>query len=113
MTSSHDDIEQLKSLQKDATARRSARKKRRTTARTAAQTESVSPPETKNEAEAEADNVTLDPILENVGAAINNFSEQFEDIVQELEDVTIQRPLLAVLTAFSVGIIFGQLFSRK
>jgi ElaB/YqjD/DUF883 family membrane-anchored ribosome-binding protein len=38
---------------------------------------------------------------------------QIEKVLQQLEGIVRERPALAVLTAFSVGIFVGRLFARK
>jgi hypothetical protein len=42
-----------------------------------------------------------------------NISMEFESVLHELEAVATERPALALLVAFSVGVIVGQIFSRR
>ena len=52
--------------------------------------------------------------------AVSQSEKGFHDIaghlemyLKEIEDVAIERPALALLAAFAVGVIVGQLYSRK
>jgi ElaB/YqjD/DUF883 family membrane-anchored ribosome-binding protein len=38
---------------------------------------------------------------------------QLEKYLKEIEEVARERPALALLTAFAIGVVVGQLFSRK
>jgi len=44
---------------------------------------------------------------------IGEFAQQLETFMKEAEAAAIERPALALLAAFSLGIIVGQIFSRK
>ncbi|MGW8194222.1 MAG: hypothetical protein ACWGOX_08155 [Desulforhopalus sp.] len=42
-----------------------------------------------------------------------DLTRHFESFVVEVEDLARERPVLAILGAFTLGIIVGQMFSRK
>jgi len=44
---------------------------------------------------------------------IGEFALQVETFMKEAEAAAIERPALALLAAFSLGIIVGQMFCRK
>lgn len=44
---------------------------------------------------------------------IEGLTEQLHDVVQDLEQAAIERPVLALLAAFGIGVIVGQLLARK
>jgi ElaB/YqjD/DUF883 family membrane-anchored ribosome-binding protein len=45
--------------------------------------------------------------------ALHNLAVRIETATTELEDVTRKRPIAALLTAVTVGIVIGQILSRK
>ena len=49
----------------------------------------------------------------NTEQTIGEFALQIEQFMKEAEAAAIERPALALLTAFSLGIIVGQIFSRR
>ena len=44
---------------------------------------------------------------------IEGLTEQLQSLVQDLEEAAVERPALALLAAFGIGVIVGQLLSRK
>ena len=50
---------------------------------------------------------------ESTEQTIGEFAQQVETFMKEAEAAAIERPALALLAAFSLGIIVGQMFSRK
>ena len=50
---------------------------------------------------------------ESTEQTIGEFALQVETFMQEAEAAAIERPALALLAAFSLGIIVGQMFSRR
>jgi hypothetical protein len=113
VANSETDIEELQKLQQEASERRAQRDKDRSAASQAeahqAAGESVEP-------EAESP-ITADPGSAGGGAEASlvspGLTEQFETMLEELEEAASERPALALLTAFSLGVIVGQLFSRR
>ena len=113
MTNSKSDIEELKNLQREATEQRAKRKRTRSTAR---QTEG------QQSAAAEAHSAATKTVVEDSASeaqaheaeeAIQDLAGQIETAVTRLEETASERPALALLAAFSLGVIVGQLFSRR
>ncbi len=44
---------------------------------------------------------------------IHDYAVQIESVVKEMEDAAKERPVLALLAAFTIGIVIGQIFSRR
>ena len=113
MTNSKSDIEELKDLQREATARRAARKKPRSTIKQeqaqqseAAETHTATTKSTADDSASEAQSYEAEK-------TIQDFAGQIESVVKEMEEAANDHPALALLAAFSLGIIVGQLFSRR
>lgn len=113
MASSETEIEELRKLQQAASERRAQRNKDRSAA---SEEETSKAADEPVESEAEA------PITADTGSAGGgaeaalpspDLSEQFESLLQQLEEAASERPALALLAAFSVGVIVGQLFPRR
>ena len=50
---------------------------------------------------------------ESTEQTIGEFAQQVETFMKEAEAAAIERPALALLAAFSLGIIVGQMFCRR
>ena len=113
MTKSKSDLEELNKLQREAAELRAERKRSRSTAKGAE--------EKPSESTDDRNTATTPPMQDSVddaqGAAsdkvIEDFADQIESIAKKLEEAAIERPALALLAAFSLGIIVGQIFSRR
>ena len=117
MTSSETDLEELKALQREAAALRSQRQQE---CSTAAQTEgqddgavSVEAAQSLPEAEPAADNESLEEVIAASATTLEDLNIDFNAILKDMEDAARERPVLALVAAFSLGIVVGQLFSRK
>jgi hypothetical protein len=113
VTNSETDIEELQKLQREASARRAQRHEERSAAREAeahqtADEAADSAAENPPAAAPESDQSGVEAELPAPA-----LSQQFETFLEELEEAAKERPTLALLAAFSVGVIVGQLFSRK
>ena len=51
--------------------------------------------------------------LEDQRAFVGGLTGQVEDFISELEEAAAERPALALLAAFGIGIFVGQLLSRR
>lgn len=123
MTDSKIDIDELKELQREAAEQRAEREKQRKSAEKAKQARQAekenlqqsaaaaaarndsaesADPEESGDAQASAEEVT-----------IQEFVDQLGSVVVQIENAARERPALALLTAFTVGIIVGRVFSRK
>ena len=105
------EIEELQRMQREASKRRAERHEEQLAAKeaTARQTEGEqaagensgagAPPNESDSAE--------------VGLPSAVLSDKLGSLLEELEETAREHPALALLAAFSLGVIAGQLFSRK
>jgi hypothetical protein len=103
------EIEELQKIQREATERRAERAKGHLADEEAKVSQSAG---------AQPDSPLTDaPPGGNVSAAIERASpglgDQLGSLLEELEDAARDHPALALLATFSLGVIVGQLFSRK
>ncbi|MGB5280228.1 MAG: hypothetical protein WBM38_04775 [Arenicellales bacterium] len=128
---SQSDIEELKNMQREASEQRDKRKKERATAsKTAQQRSSASQSQAASTKSAENDQANdNDAQTENMKSAeddqnskvqteeaeqaIQDIAGNIETLVKKLEATASERPVLTIMAAFSLGIIVGQLFSRR
>lgn len=104
MTHSNDELEELERLKHVASERRASRAGHASKEKTAKKT-----PSAENIAE---DN--QDPLAASKSAAIvDKLSDQVETIFGEIGEVSRERPLLALVSAFALGVLVGHLFSRR
>jgi len=113
MTNSKSDIEELKDLQREVTEQRAKRTRHRSTARQTGSKESA-----VSEARAASMNTATDDSAGAVRAheaekAIQDLSGQIETAIKTIEETASERPALALMAAFTIGIIVGQLISRR
>ncbi len=125
MVNPKSDIDELKNLQREAREQRAKRKKPRPTPgktedqeSAAAETRTAAKaPAADSVSEAQAHDVEEDSSTEEQAheteEAIQDLAGQIETAVTKLEETASERPVLALLAAFSLGIIVGQLFSRR
>ncbi|TWT81298.1 hypothetical protein CA13_27490 [Planctomycetes bacterium CA13] len=112
MTKSKNEIDELKALEREAAKRRPPQKRSRSSARTP-----VSPSQTETATDAAIDPVPKAP--EDVEQAteteetLYELAEQIEFVVKEMEQAARERPAIALLSAFAVGIVVGQIFARR
>jgi len=93
MTSSKDDIEEVTRLRQEAEKLR------------------TKPEEAAPAAEPRPE--TMDARSTGTGEAGHSPGLQIEKILEQLEEIVRERPALALLTAFSVGLFVGRLFARR
>ena len=119
MTETQNDLEELKNLQREAAAGRAEREQQRSTANerdpavAAPATKMPKSTETPPPAEAAAPADTLIQPATAADEAVEDFANQIGGFVKDMEEAASERPVLALLAAFSVGVIVGQLFSRR
>ena len=108
MSDASDKSEELKTLQREAAELQESRKR-------------ANSEEVKGSEEPPVDMTEKGPIKETVDseAAVavddenHDVAGQLEAYLNELEEVALERPVLALLVTFSLGVIVGHLFSRK
>jgi hypothetical protein len=112
MASSQSDIDELKNLQREATELRVKRDRAGTTGSPAVEQAS----ETTQEANGEQPQNQKPAAPEQspeTDEAIRKLAVKIDSAVEELEEAARERPALALLAAFTVGVVVGQLFSRR
>lgn len=111
MTSSNSGVSELRTLQVEAEGLKSRRKESpsRKTSETKQQAEPLEDVEKKQFSQDEA----IGEQSIETDNAVHDLAVQLEHILKEMEEAATERPALALLTAFAVGVIVGQLFSRR
>jgi hypothetical protein len=109
------EIEELQQIQREASERRAERDRERleTSEAKLRQTEqelSETGPGTETPS---ASTPAGGDVAAEAEGPIPAFSHQLGSLLEELEEAARERPAVALLAAFSLGVIVGQLFSRK
>ena len=113
MTNSIGDVEALKGMQRDAEKLRAERKRRRSTPAPA--TEHASGREedqNATETQTEPDAAGEEQVFESE-ANVQHYADQLAGAVKQFEDTAREHPALALLAAFTTGVVVGNLFSRR
>jgi len=113
MTNSKSDIEELKNLQREATARRAERKRPRSTAKREQAQQSEATEDPAETSKPTADDSASEAQAHEAEKTIQDIVGQIETAAKKMEETASEHPALALLAAFSLGVIVGQLFSRK
>jgi hypothetical protein len=67
----------------------------------------------QKEAEPPAATAPLEEATPESGTTLEDLNVDFNGILKDMEDAARERPVLALLAAFSLGIVVGQVFSRR
>ncbi|MGD9296882.1 MAG: hypothetical protein PVG47_05770 [Chromatiales bacterium] len=91
---------------------------KRTTRRRKGSTGTVSSKQTSaeeslSEAEPATDSEPLEEVIAESAKTLENLNIDFNAFLNDMEHAVRERPVLTLLAAFSVGVVVGQLFSRK
>lgn len=107
------EIEELQKIQREASERRAERDRERLATKEASLEQ---PAEEQAEPGTESRSANTPP-GESISGAAERLSpglgDQLGSLLGELEEAARERPAIALLAAFSLGVIVGQLFSRK
>ncbi len=114
MPKSENEIDQLQALQREAAELRVKRRQTRHEESSQEDRQSGSI-ELQEAAERLLDKAieTGQALEHDADDAVHNLAARIETAAAELEEATRKRPLVALLAAATVGIVIGQLFSRK
>jgi hypothetical protein len=106
-------VDELKNLQRDAETLKARRNRRGPTA-TPPTEQAGGNDEPANDAEEQSVKGPAEeaPVLEAEGTD-PHYADQLAVAVKELEDTTREHPVLALLAAFTTGVVVGNLFSRR
>jgi hypothetical protein len=93
-------------------AKRTPRRRTRSTG-SAASRKKTSAADNQTEAEPPAATTPLEEATPESAATLEDLNVDFNGILKNMEDAARERPVLALLAAFSLGIVVGQMFSRR
>ena len=93
-------------------AKRTARRRARSSG-SAATSKKTSAADSQTEAESPAASAPLEEATPESASTLNDLNVDFNGILKDMEDAARERPVLALLAAFSLGIVVGQMFSRR
>ncbi|MGD8556298.1 MAG: hypothetical protein PVJ14_03000 [Chromatiales bacterium] len=117
MTSTETDLDELKALQREAAVLRSQRQQKSpNAARTEGEEDgaaSVEAAVSQPEAGPAADSESLEEVIAASAKRLEDLNIDFNAILKDMEETARERPVLSLVAAFSLGIVIGQLFSRK
>jgi len=113
MTNLKSDMEELKNLQREVAEQRAKRTRHRAPARQTGGQESAATETRAASMQTATDDSTSEVQAQEVEKAIQDFAGQIETSIKTLEETASERPVLALLAAFSIGVIVGQLISRR
>jgi len=112
MTNSETELDELKALQREAAESRSARRQKKSTG-SADSGKSTGDADSQTEAEPAAAAALLEEATPESATTLEDINIDFNAILKDMEDAAQERPVLALLAAFSLGIVVGQMFSRR
>lgn len=126
---SQTDIEELKNMQREAERHKAERKSdRQKASKTGEQktsagqaqsekpkpTENGQPSETETEHPVSGEDNQAGEVHEQVTEqSIQDIADQIETAVKNMDEIASERPVMTLLAAFTLGIIVGQIFSRR
>ena len=106
MTHTNDEIEELESLKQAASERRARRAK-------PAKPVSKKKAATRPVAGSPEDDGESPPPASESEAFVDKLTDQVETIFGEISEASRERPVLALVSAFAVGILIGHIFSKR
>ena len=93
-------------------AKRTTRRRPRSTG-SAASRKNTGAADSQTEAEPPAASASLEEATPESATTLEDLNVDFNGILKDMEDAARERPVLALLAAFSLGIVVGQMFSRR
>jgi hypothetical protein len=93
-------------------AKRTTRRRARSTG-SAASRKNTGAADSQTEAEPPAATESLEEATPESATTLEDLNVDFNGILKDMEDAARERPVLALLAAFSLGIVVGQMFSRR
>jgi hypothetical protein len=106
------ELAELRALQQDAAEKRAQRKSARRKSKPVSDASPTTGGERANGAPAARQQSTEEPAPE-WEKTLEDLAVHLESAVSDIEDVTREHPALALLAAFTIGVIAGQIFSRR
>ena len=93
-------------------AKRTTRRRARSTG-SAASGKKAKAADSQTAAELFAASAPLEEAIPESATTLEDLNVDFNGILKDMEDAARERPVLALLAAFSLGIVVGQMFSRR
>ena len=113
MTKPTGDVEALKRMQRDA-AKLRAEDKRRRSSQTSAAEQPSGLDENQNDTEEQVDRDSAgEAQVPESEPTAQHYADQVAVAVKQMEDTAREHPALALLAAFTTGVVVGNLFSRR
>jgi FtsZ-binding cell division protein ZapB len=111
MTNSHSEINELKTLQVEAEGLKDKRKgfSSGNTSEASQQSQAAD----REDGQQLPQDETIEEQSSGTNKVVQDLADQIENVLKDMEDAATERPALALLSAFALGIIVGQLFSRR
>jgi hypothetical protein len=109
MSKAQDEISELMALQREATAPRSRRPKAGRTTGPAKEAASAM----AGDPEPSGSDTAGDEEMSELQETMKELSDNLEYAVQEIEEAAREQPALTALVAFTLGLVVGQLISRR
>jgi ElaB/YqjD/DUF883 family membrane-anchored ribosome-binding protein len=112
MSNSKSDIDELKTMQREAAELKAEQKKPRPRAKSAAGKKSRSG-EDRNAEKPPVHGSADEDQASELDKNVQDIASHLESAVKEIEEAAKERPMLALLAAFTIGIVVGHLLSRR
>ena len=107
------ELDELKTLQQEAAERRAQRKRRLRSTREPVPKAQSGKVEDRNAAEPTAPDPATGEQAPEWEKSLEDLAADLEGAATEMERAVREYPALALLAAFTIGIVVGQLFSRR
>lgn len=112
MSQAQDEISELMALQRESAELRAKARKARPKTESAGP--AVSPEAGEKPESTESESAAADERgMSDLEKKINEISDDLETAVQEIEEAAKEQPALTALVAFTLGIVVGQMLSRR
>jgi ElaB/YqjD/DUF883 family membrane-anchored ribosome-binding protein len=112
MSNSKSDIDELKTMQREAAELKAEQKKPRPKAKTVAEKKSRSE-EDRNAEKPPVHGSSGEDQASELDKSVQDIASHLESAGKEIEEAAKERPVLALLAAFTIGIVVGHLLSRR
>ena len=112
MTDPKIELEELRALREEGAEKR-ARRKRARQVRKPSPEPTAAAPEEGGAPEPAAEEPTAEGQAPEWMETLEDLAAHLDSAVTDIEEATREHPALALLAAFSIGVFFGRLFSRR
>ena len=113
MKKTNQNVDELKNLQRDAEMLRAERNRRGPTEAPPAEQAGGNDDRANDAKEHSVEGPAEEARALEAGTTDSHYADQLALAVKELEETTREHPVLALLAAFTTGVVVGNLFSRR